>query len=704
MRKFNSIRPIFFASVFTLIPFLTNAQVKRDSLLQIWESAKHDTVRIRADIGLARLYETENFDSALYFYNRALSSANKKPANKYPFYKILVNDNLALAYIYSTDSFPKGLDLLREVETEYSKNNFISKAIQANFQLGYNLGRKHLYDSSVRRYERMILLNKMAGTEQSLAEAYNNAGLNNYYQGKFQKAIEYTLEGVRLKELLPNKAGVASSYLNLGLSYQNLKYYEKAKEYYKRAADLFEKEGSKGGLALSYKNRGDCLVGQDSLNRAEEHYNEAFKLYSEIEDGYGVSDYYWTIGQVQQRRGEYKEAEQSYLQAEATFPPRISDKLRAKTYSSIAEAKVLLVDSVYSDFSEQTRSTLISAKDYGEKAWLYASQIDALIHLQEASAALTKVYKRLDQSEKALEWAEKLMDVSSQMDEKAKADAIAKMAAEYDTERVDGENALLQESQKRQEAQLKQQQALIIGAVVILILIIAIAIVVQRSKLKLKKANVQVEKSLQEKELLLKEIHHRVKNNLQVVSSLLELQSREIEDEETQATFMEGQNRVKAMALIHQKLYQNENLATINFEDYANMLIGELGTIYNMKADVKTVVNGGLASDFDIDTAVPLGLILNELISNAYKYAFNGEEQGALSVSINSLGEGKHQLIVEDNGDGLPDSFDFQKAKSLGLRLVRRLAKQLYGSVEYSNIGGAKFVINFTDTLQRRAI
>ena len=683
---------------------IINGQTKVDSLLQVWESADHDTLRVKTDIALGRLYETKDFDSTLFFYHRAMSIASKQPSSKYPFYRILVNDNLALAYIYSTDSFPKGLDLLREVETEYFKNNFIAEAIQANFQLAYNLGRKHEYDSSAQRYERMILLNNQAGTDLSLAEAYTNAGLMNYYQGKFQRAIEYTLEGVRLKEMRPNKSGVASSYLNLGLSYQNLKYYEKAKYYYKKAADLFEQEGGKEGLALSYKNRGDCLLGQDSLNRAEEHYNEAFRLYSEIEDGYGISDYYWTIGQVEQRRGKYKEAEENYLQAEATFPPRISDKLRAKTYSSIAEAKILLVDSVYSDFSEEMRSTLLSARDYGEKAWLYASQINALMHLQEASAALTKTYKRLGQSEKALEWAEKLMEVSSQMDEQAKANAIAKMAAEYDTERVDGENRLLQESQKRQAAQLRQQQYLIVAGLAVLLLIVVIAIVVQRSKLKLKKANVQVEKSLQEKELLLKEIHHRVKNNLQVVSSLLDLQSRGIEDEGALATFMEGQNRVKAMALIHQKLYQNENLSTINFEDYANMLIGELGAIYNVKDDVKTVVNGGVASDFDIDTAVPLGLILNELISNAYKYAFNGEEQGALSVSINSLGEGKHQLIVEDNGGGLPDSFDFQKAKSLGLRLVRRLAKQLYGNVEYSNIGGAKFVINFTDTLQRKAI
>ena len=105
-----------------------------------------------------------------------------------------------------------------------------------------------------------------------------------------------------------------------------------------------------------------------------------------------------------------------------------------------------------------------------------------------------------------------------------------------------------------------------------------------------------------------------------------------------------------------------------------------------------------------IDTAVPLGLILNELISNAYKYAFDEGQSGELSVSVESLGKGKHQLTVADSGAGLPDGFEFAKAKSLGLRLVRRLAKQLYGSVEYVEERGAKFVVRFSETELRKAI
>ena len=129
----------------------------------------------------------------------------------------------------------------------------------------------------------------------------------------------------------------------------------------------------------------------------------------------------------------------------------------------------------------------------------------------------------------------------------------------------------------------------------------------------------------------------------------------------------------------------------------------ELSSIYPGAKEVRNKVEADTKAHFDIDTAVPLGLILNELISNAYKYAFNNQQSGELQVSVKSLGEAKHELTVADTGGGLPEGFDPAKAKSLGLRLVRRLAKQLYGSVTYSYEAGAKFVVIFTDTIERKA-
>jgi two-component sensor histidine kinase len=297
--------------------------------------------------------------------------------------------------------------------------------------------------------------------------------------------------------------------------------------------------------------------------------------------------------------------------------------------------------------------------------------------------------------------AMKLNNESVEIIKKTYATDLSKKLANYES------NLVAREKEKEILMEQEKTKFYIITAILIgLLLVLAITAFLRKS-VQTKKIIEQRDTILKkdaEKELLLKEIHHRVKNNLQVVSSLLDLQSRDIDDEKTLSTFMEGQNRVKAMALIHQKLYQNENLAAIDFSDYAKQLIKELAILYPSAKGVSTNVQAKDNTQFDIDTAIPLGLILNELISNAYKYAFEGKESGELNVSLKALEGGKHLLTVEDSGVGLPEGFEFSKAKSLGLRLVRRLAKQLYGEVEYTHNQGVRFAITFTDTAQRKVV
>jgi len=185
-----------------------------------------------------------------------------------------------------------------------------------------------------------------------------------------------------------------------------------------------------------------------------------------------------------------------------------------------------------------------------------------------------------------------------------------------------------------------------------------------------------------------------------VVSSLLELQSKK-GDESAQTAFADGQSRVRAMALIHEKLYRNDNISNIDITEYTQQLVDQIASVYASKSAEINIDAKDLR--FDIDTAVPLGLILNELITNAYKYAFS-EAGGQLSISVVSKDDQGYELVVKDNGTGMPEAFDFGKAKSLGLRLVRRLSRQLYGSAEYSNQNGAEFRVFFKDTLQRKEV
>lgn len=215
-----------------------------------------------------------------------------------------------------------------------------------------------------------------------------------------------------------------------------------------------------------------------------------------------------------------------------------------------------------------------------------------------------------------------------------------------------------------------------------------------------KRAEDQIRESLKEKEVMLKEIHHRVKNNLQVVSSLLKLQAGYIKDDRTLEVFKESQNRVRAMALIHEKLYQSEDLAKTNFAEYIRSLVNDLFRSYSissraiaLKLDVGDV-------RLSIDTAIPCGLIINELVSNSLKYAFSTTNQGEIEIHLHSTEPDCYTLKVQDNGCGLPTDIDFRHTRSLGLQLVCSLVKQLHGTIELSNQAGAQFIISFAEKIR----
>ena len=213
------------------------------------------------------------------------------------------------------------------------------------------------------------------------------------------------------------------------------------------------------------------------------------------------------------------------------------------------------------------------------------------------------------------------------------------------------------------------------------------------------KAEEQVKKSLGEKEVLLREIHHRVKNNLQIIQSMLNLQLPQIKDEKAIAQFKESQNRVYSMALIHEKLYQSESLSKIDFPEYIRSLTAYLFTSYG--ATGRAIRPRILVKDIslDVDTTIPCALIINELVSNSLKHAFpasrRGEETGEISIDMRRESGNSFLLTVGDNGVGLPEGFEIEKCDSLGLKLVVVLVKQLAGTIRIGTDSGAEFKISF---------
>jgi two-component sensor histidine kinase len=211
----------------------------------------------------------------------------------------------------------------------------------------------------------------------------------------------------------------------------------------------------------------------------------------------------------------------------------------------------------------------------------------------------------------------------------------------------------------------------------------------------LKQAEEQIKASLAEKEVMLKEIHHRVKNNLQVISSLLKLQTEHTRDAQVVESLKTSRDRIKSIALIHEKLYQSKDLARVDFAKYIKDLMYSLFRSYGVSSqDIKLRIDIGDVY-LDIEQAIPCALIINELVTNCLEHAFPNASKGEIHLEFVSVPKGGFRLMVSDNGIGLPEGFDPVTAETLGLELVETLVAQLKGKIEFNSRDGATFNITF---------
>jgi len=214
-----------------------------------------------------------------------------------------------------------------------------------------------------------------------------------------------------------------------------------------------------------------------------------------------------------------------------------------------------------------------------------------------------------------------------------------------------------------------------------------------------KKAEEALTQALDNKDMLIREVHHRMKNNLAVIQSLLSLQVKDVTDEKSKGYLLDAENRMHSMAMIHEMLHGSNDLKSLKTRVYIEKLVGTL--TQNYKLDTQSIKLQCDIQDIslDVDTMIPLGLIVNELVSNALKHAFPDDTNGELTVSLTKTEESGYVLVIKDNGIGLPEDFDLMKANSLGLKIVKSLVRQIKGIFEIPNRDGAEFVIVFKEKL-----
>ena len=225
----------------------------------------------------------------------------------------------------------------------------------------------------------------------------------------------------------------------------------------------------------------------------------------------------------------------------------------------------------------------------------------------------------------------------------------------------------------------------------------------ESSQIKIKESMVQ-EAALREKEILLREIHHRVKNNMQILSSLIRLQLRQADSEQLKDILSESEARIRSMGLLHEKLYQSDSLSDIELGGYLRTLTNEILRMNKRPGSKLEILLEANDIRLGLDTALPCGLIVTELVTNSIKYAFSDGRDGVITVKVSHTSDGAYSLLVWDNGIGLPPDFDFTKSQSLGMRLVKMLSEQLNGSLVADGTHGTRTELVFRESQYKKRI
>jgi two-component sensor histidine kinase len=633
---------------------------------------------------------------------------------------------LATFYDNTSDAYPE----LQEYLALAKQNNHAIRTAHAYHCLNFYYRNEQQFDSarSVANLEYEVA--KKGGSNYYVANAIVDIGLVYEDQGLFAEAIaQYRMaldSSIKFKEHVIE----ARSRINIGISQKKQGNYIEALKELQLALNLCKDNGTTGFIASTLLNLGDVnsLIGADE--KAKQYFKEALEWSSKKQNSNTKRLALRSYANLKIRQGKLEDAgnllsnllesslESGLIAQIGIANYKLAELARLQGQLDSAQYCIQVALTIFEKGKldlEKAESFAIAAKidlDRGQiqQALKHALQTDSindkiksedieLVH----SHTLYKIYSALGDYKNALKFKELYELYKEGRTNQNVTREVVRLQLENDFEREQRRIELL----KQKELQKQQLYSFIflIGifiALLIAVIAIRFSIINKRKNQKLSDQKRELEKRDGERNILLKEIHHRVKNNLQIICSLLEIQSLNSANEEISAVLLEGQNRVKSMSLIHQSLYQAEDMGSINFDNYAKNLVQNLIQSYQMqqlKVSYKLI-----ETKLDIDTAIPLGLILNELVSNAMKHAYKNVEQPELSIELAQLAEGEFNLSVNDNGVGINSAIPIKEIQSTGMQLIFGLAKQLFGSITYKVENGSRFQVNFKDTLLRNKL
>jgi two-component sensor histidine kinase len=521
-------------------------------------------------------------------------------------------------------------------------------------------------------------------------------------KGDFDKAIKYYLEGLQVAEAYHTPEMIATLANNLAEAYSDagrsinitLPFYEKA----------LKEETTMGNwqyVGMIYSNiaKEQMLAG----NKAEAE--KAAKL--SLENIHKKNDRAYVYGTVASDLGEVYSGLGNYDEAEKLLKEgfKILDSIGTK------DNKLIPLSALAKLYIKKNES--VKAENAAKQLLQLSTAYKTKLFLRDANQVLYEVAKKSNRPADALQFFEQYKNWNDSVFNENKEKSIANIESRLKLEQKDLEIKYETEKKAKENLALKQSnvglqnRSVAILIITVILLVLGIVMVASNRTMGRKNAELEkqkriIQKQSEEKDTLIREINHRVKNNLQIISSLLNLQANSLTDFKAMEALRDSHKRVKAISLIHQKLYGFEDVASIPLEEYINALFADLKMVYaanHVQMHCYTEPDG---MRLDMESAVPVGLILNETITNALKYAFADKSTGMILIHFTEDIYDTYTLSIKDDGKGLPEGFDPEKSSSLGFRIIKELTRQLRGKFTYATDKGTIFTISFPNTSARK--
>jgi two-component sensor histidine kinase len=602
-------------------------------------------------------------------------------------------------------------DSVKRINSSFLKNEFTSIDVENNTtenakNIKFIIAQLHFhsedYIESINMFNSFFEQKKYRLTQKDSMSVYDELKKSYYQLYLYTEVFEVNS---KIQKLIDNGAEYPLWSYNMNSTlYARLKQYNKAIIALKKEIQVLEKSNINDPLIIpsAYNDLGYYFFKSKRNDSALVSFQKSLKYAEKSLKQTNEKSYEQLIGVVKGNIAGVYVQRKNYIEAVAFLKEDIDVGLRTKTNLESTFYSYSLLIKCYLELKNY--NTALSTINTAEQ---YLPELNNQKPLSEFYTTKSEYFNNIGKIDSAYFYLNKAYEIKDSLETKGMNKILASNELMHS---ITEKQKLLKQHQvdlKNQELKLKNTQKNIFIFFTTLLLLLLFLSLYNVFKLKKSKKeiglknnqilsqNEKIKETLDEKEVLLKEVHHRVKNNLQVISGLLELQNITVSDDSVKLALKEGQNRIQSVALVHKMMYQSESVSKVNMGKYLDELLQVLQTSYAVSGkNITTKINASNI-DLDITFAVPLSLIVNEAVCNAYKHAFVDVIEGEIFVSIERESTKTYKLIIKDNGIGLPSGFDISNLKSIGFDLIKGLTKQLKGSLQLNTNYGTEIIITF---------